>query len=149
MVWPFKRTKAAGLPNKLPFKDGAAFLEFQCEFGNTKIEPEKGIVALVLDATKEFGAEQTVSVKPSGVQTLALKVASKDGGFLVIGETAGAQGDRLCPDDVVVWVPMFHSPELVIDGTDERFGWVGVVIAKIAPEIDISDPNFKILSHYK
>lgn len=84
MVWPFSKSKKpSGLPQKLPFKSGADFLEYQCKFGHTKIVPKQGIVALVLGSQKEFGTAAAVKVDPNGIQTATLKVASEDGGFIV------------------------------------------------------------------
>lgn len=148
MVWPFSKKKTVGLPQKLPFKSGAAFLEYQCKFGYTDIQPKQGIVALVMDAAKEFGAESPVKIEPDGTQIVALKVASEDGGFLVISRTASGRGNRLKPDDVVIWVPVLHSQEVVPDGVDERFGWTGFVVAQVKPEIDVANPNLEITSRY-
>ncbi len=106
MVWPFSKNKPpAGSPQKLVFKDGAGFLEYQCEFGFTKIKVKQGIAALVLDA-REHGYDQDVIIEADGRQTVVLKVASTDGGFIVISQTPTAKGDRLKPDDVVIWVPL-------------------------------------------
>lgn len=147
MVWPFSKKKTPQtMPSKLPFKSGADFLEYQCKFGFTDIKPKQGIVALVLDAKEEFGAASAVSVEPDGQQMAALKVASEDGGFLVMAQTH-SPGDRLKPGDVVIWAPVSYS-NTVPPGTDQRFGWIGFIIAKIEPEIDMSDPNFKIICKY-
>lgn len=148
MVWPFSKKKPSGLPQKLPFKSGEAFLEYQCQFGHTEIKPKQGIVALVINSAKVFGTQEAVKVELDGTQVVTLKVASDDGGFLVITRTASGRGDRLRPDDVVIWVPMTHSKEVVPDGTDERFGWAGFVVAKVKPEIDMANPNFDIISRY-
>jgi len=148
MVWPFSKKNPSGLPQKLPFKSGEAFLEYQCKFGHTDIQPKQGIVALIMDSSVEFGTEKPVKIEPDGTQVVALKVASDDGGFLVIARTASGRGDQLKPDDVVIWVPMLHSKEVVPDGVDERFGWAGFVVAKVKPEIDMTNPNFEIISRY-
>ncbi|SUZ33842.1 hypothetical protein ROE7235_03617 [Roseibaca ekhonensis] len=148
-MWPFKKkSKISGLPQKLPFKSGAAFLEYQCEFGHVDIVPKQGIVALVMDSSKEFGTENPVKVESDGTQKATLKVASNDGGFIVIAQTPSGKGDPLKPDDVVIWVPMLHSKEVVPDGHDQRFGWAGFIVAKVKPEIDMANPNFEILSRY-
>lgn len=149
MVWPFsKKAQRRGMPQKLPFKSGAAFLEYQCKFGQTEIRPKQGIVALVLDSSKEFGAKEAVKVEPDGQQMAALKVASEDGGFIVMAQTPTGDGDRLKPDDVVIWVPVSHSKEIVPDGIDERFGWSGFIAAKVKPEIDMMNPNLEIICKY-
>lgn len=149
MVWPFTKQKApTGFPQKLPFKSGEAFLEYQCKFGHTKIVPKRGIVALVLDSQKEFGTAQPVKVDPNGVQTATLKVASEDGGFIVSAQTPSGKGDRLRPGDVVIWVPLQHIGDALPEGIDRRFCWVGFIVAKVAPEIDMSKPDFDILCRY-
>lgn len=148
MIWPFSKKKSLVLPQKLPFKSGAAFFEYQCEFGHTEIVPKQGVVALVLNSEKEFGVQDAVKVENDGTQIVTLKVVSEDGGFLVISRTASGKGERLRPDDVVIQVPLVHSEEVIPDGADERFGWAGFIVAKIAPEIDMANPNFKILSRY-
>lgn len=149
MVWPFSKNKAAsGLPRVLPFKSGEAFLEYQCEFGFTDIRPKQGVVALVLDASKEFGTSDPVAVNAEGIQTATLKVASPDGGFIVSAQTPSAKGDRLRPGDVVVWVPLEHLGDILPEGMDKRFGWVGFIVAKVAPEIDLANPELKIISRY-
>lgn len=150
MVWPFsKKTQSHGMPEKLPFKSGAAFLEYQCKFGHTDIVPKQGIVALVLDSSKEFGTQNAVKVEPDGRQMAALKVASDDGGFIVMAQTPSGAGDPLVPDDVVIWVPISHAKEIVPDGMDDRFGWTGFIVAKVKPEIDMANPNFEIVSSYQ
>ncbi len=148
-----KKTKA-GLPEKLVFKSGEAFLEYQCKFGHTKIVPKQGIVAVVLDAQKEFGAASPVKVESDGCQKVTLKVASEDGGFVVSSQTPTGKGDRLKPGDVVIWVPLEHmnmgadQSILAAADLDSRFGWIGFVVAKVKPELDISKPDLDIVSRY-
>lgn len=149
MVWPFsKKNQRSHLPQKLPFKSGKDFFEYQCKFGQTDIVPKQGIVALVLDSSVEFGTSNAVKVDEEGIQTAALKVASEDGGFIVISQTATSKGESLRPDDVVIWVPILHSKTTVADGIDERFGWSGLIVAKVKPEINLANLNFEILSEY-
>lgn len=148
-MWPFKKkTEFSELPKKLLFKSGSAFLEYQCKYGYLDIVANQGIVALVMDSSKEFGTESPVKVESNGVQRATLKVASEDGGFIVIAQTPSGKGDLLKPDDVVIWVPMLHSKEVVPDDHDQRFGWAGFIVAKVKPEIDTCDSNFEILSRY-
>lgn len=149
MVWPFSNSKnPLGLPQKQPFKSGADFLEYQCKFGRTKTVPKQGIVALVLDSQKEFGTAEAVKVDTNGVQTATLKVASDDGGFIVSAQTPGGNGDRLKPGEVVIWVPLHHIGDAVPEEIDRRFGWLGFIVAKVAPETDMAKPDFHILCRY-
>jgi hypothetical protein len=57
-LWPFgKKAKAPEQPTFV-FTDTDAgrksFFKLQCKYGDVKIEKGKGIVALVLDASREF-----------------------------------------------------------------------------------------------
>lgn len=149
MIWPFsKKSKISSVPQKLVFKSGKAFFEYQCKFGYTDVIPQRGIVALVLDYSKEFGGEKAVKIEPDGRQMVALKVASDDGGFLVISTTPTGAGDRLKPDDVVIWLPVEYASKIIPKGADKRFGWVGFVIAKVKPEIELSSSEFQIACEY-
>ncbi len=152
MIWPFSKKAKSGSPEKLIFKSGEAFLEYQCQFGHTKIVPKQGIVAVVLDSQKEFGTASPVKIEPDGSQMVTLKVASEDGGFVVSSQTLTGRGDRLKPDDVVIWVPMEHinmgADNIGMADLDPRFGWVGFVVAKVKPELDMSKPEFNIICRY-
>lgn len=145
-----KKSDRSENPDRLVFKNGEAFHEYQCKFGHTVIEPKQGIVALVLDASKEFGTSAAVKIEEDGRQMAMLKVASNDGGFIVPAYTPTGNGDRLKPDDVVIWVPIEYSKETVerVDGVDARFGWVGFIVAKVKPELDLAKPDFDILCYY-
>lgn len=149
MVWPFSKKKKEQRPI-LVFKGGEAFLEYQCKFGHTEISPGRGIVACVVDAAKELGVATPVKRQPNGTQMAILKVASEDGGFLVMSTTATAEGDALQPGDYVVWVPMEHQAAMVdaIDGVDPRFGWIGFITAKIKAEIDPNGDQLSIICRY-
>lgn len=127
---------------------GAEFLRYQCKYGHTRIQPKQGVVALVLDAAKEFGVAAAVKIEPDGRQMAALRVASDDGGFLVMATTPTAKGDRLHPGDTVIWVPLEHTPSAVPPGTDPRFGWVGFIVAKVKPEVDLAKRDFDVTCFY-
>ena len=152
MVWPFKKDKShldvANLP-VLKFKDGASFFEYQCKYGHTKIENNTAIAALILDSKKEFGTQDSIKIKPSGAQLATLKVASEDGGFVTISETPSSAGERLQPGDIVLWVPHTFSEKIAKQLGDHRRGWVGLIRAKVVPEIDPTNPSFSIVCHYK
>ena len=143
----FGRKKDGQLPI-LKFKNGEAFFEYHCKFMNTRIQPGSPLAALVLDAEKTFGLPVPVRVGEDGVQTAMLKVASDDGGFTVVAQTVSGKGVRLKPGDVVAWLPGQHVPKLAEAADDERFGWVGLIVAKIAPEIDENTQQMKVLSNY-
>ncbi|CAN7258667.1 hypothetical protein LJR098_001064 [Rhizobium sp. LjRoot98] len=148
MIWPFGKKKEAGV--KLVYKP-EGFLEYQCKYGHTDIQPRKvGIVALVLDAQKEFGTSKPVTVKPDGTQQAVLRVASDDGGFIVNSQTAKPGGQPLVPGDIVVWLPWEYveHPLMQQRDIDKRFGWVGFIMAKVKPEVDPSNPNLAIICKY-
>jgi hypothetical protein len=149
-MWPFSKKRELTPVSALRFKSGADFFKYQCKFGHTDIKPRHGIVALVIDAEKEFGVSQAVKIEADGRQMATLKVVSKDGGFIVNASTASGEGDRLKPDDVVIWVPVDYV-ELAVEraeGIDPRFGLLGFIVAKVAPEIDPNSPSFKVLCQY-
>jgi hypothetical protein len=134
--------------SKLRFRSGEAFFEYQCKFGATDIQPRQGVVALVLDASKEFGAAYAVKEELDGTQLATLRVASRDGGFVVISRTPRPGGHKLQPDDVVIWVPVSYSPETVLPGMDRRSGWVGFIGAKINSVINPESASFEIACRY-
>jgi hypothetical protein len=147
MVWPFNK-KSKTIP-VFEFS-GDAFFEAQCKFGDTRIEIGKGIVALVLDAAKKYGVSVAVKVEADGRQLATLKVASDQGGFVVPAMTPSGSGDRLKPGDVVMWVPLAYNKELAEKAGDKDFGWVGLIRAKVAREMNFNSgaPTFKILCRY-
>ena len=148
MIWPFSRKKSLRPVKKLPFKSNEGFFEFYCKYGQTEIRSGEGIVALVVDSKKEFGASQSTKIRAGEIQTVAMKVASKDGGFLGFAQTASGRGDRLYAGDLVIWTPMTHLKESVADGMDERSRWIGLIVAKIEPVIDLTNHQFEIISDY-
>ena len=79
-----------------------------------------------------------------------IQVASEDGGFIVPAYTPSEKGDRLKPDDVVIWVPIHYAKEAVqkMPGLDPRFGWIGFIVAKVKPQIDITSEEFQIICQY-
>jgi hypothetical protein len=146
-MWPFTR-KTKLNPPILLFKTGEAFFEMQCEFGCTELRKDQSIVAIVLDAKKKFGMPAAVEIKPNGNQLVTIRVASQDGGFFTVAETNSNGGDRLKPGDLVVWVPVAYHQEIAKTLGDERSGWVGPLIAKIAPEANPNDNELKVICRY-
>jgi len=122
-MWPFDKPKQRQqLPPVLYFKSGAAFLEYQCKYGHTEIVENTAIIALVLDARKELGRWSAVLIGEDGSQAALLRVASDDGGFIVSATTPSADGEKLSPDDVVIWVPMRFVSEIANHFSDRREG---------------------------
>jgi hypothetical protein len=145
-----KRKKAQSLPETLFFKAGQSFFDYQCKFGCTEIKPNTSMVGLVLDARKEYGVADAVSVHhEDGHQLAALSVISSDGGFRVFAQTLPhSGGEKLVPGDVVLWVPRNYNREMGSKTADPRTGWIGEIRAKVAPEISTIDPNFKVICRY-
>jgi hypothetical protein len=57
-----RKTRQSTAPPVLYFKSGRAFWEYQCQFGNTAIEKNVAVVALVVDAQKELGTPTPISI---------------------------------------------------------------------------------------
>ena len=147
-MWGWKK-KTKDLPDKIPFKTPEGFFETQCKFGGTRLAEGVGVVAIVLDAKAAFGTSVAVKIQENGCQLAALRVAADDGGFVTTAETASPKGDRLKPNDIVIWVPGAYLPALAKAAGDKRRGWVGLIMAKIAPEMPIRpDVPWTILSEY-
>ena len=146
-MWPFKKKSAPGLSN-LVFKSGEAFVDYHCKYMVTDLEVGMPLAAVVLDARKRFGTKDEVKVDDEGIQTVAIRVASNDGGFIALASTASGDGDKLKVGDAVAWVPGKHLPDLGAAAGDSRTGWVGLVVAKVAPEIDMAKSSMTVLSRY-
>jgi len=148
-MWSFKRKKGpSGIPEKLPFKSAQGFFEMQCKYGHTDLIKGNGVVAIVIDAKKEFGTQDAVKLQANGCQLATLRVAAEDGGFITFAETASAGGDRLKPDDLVVWLPGAHNPVLGERMGDPRASWIGLIVAKIAPEMSTTDNELTVICRY-
>ena len=131
-MWPLGWSKLQS--SKLELADNKvgrdAFFKHQCKYGDTRIEPGKGVVAMVLDASREFPGRPAVMVEADGSQQAVLKVISEDGGFIVVARTPPGKGEPLKLGDFVEWVPReFIYSEVM--GPDRRIGWVGLIRAKL------------------
>jgi hypothetical protein len=133
-----KKSQPTGSPPKvippLYFKDGEAALQYCCKYMENPLGAGRSLVALVLDARKEFGTANAVIQREDGNQTALLRVASSDGGFLVAAATAGPIGPRLEPGQLVLWHAGQHIPEVAKQAKDERFGWAGLIVGTLKPE---------------
>ncbi len=116
------------------FKTTQDAFEHACNELNPQIEPEQPMVALVLDSAEEFGADEAITIEDSGNARLTLKVASKDGGFVVLSRTIKPPKESIAPGDLVCWVPLKHDPQLAAQASDDRFGWIGLVFATLEPQ---------------
>ena len=120
----------------LIFKDGPAALEYACKYLDCPLQEGSFLPAVVLDPRQLFGAPTAVRVLPDGSQTAMLRVASSDGGFMVLASTAGAKGPRLQAGDFVAWQAAKHSDQVATSmGTkDTRSGWVGLILGTLKTE---------------
>jgi hypothetical protein len=131
----FSSASAPSQVQPLCFKDGAAAFEFACTSLQCDLAAKAMLPALVLNAVDALGAETPVVVMPNGTQMLALRVASKDGGFLVLAGSLSAGSPSLQPGDLVAW----HAGQPIERETaelarDPRSQWVGIVVAKLKSE---------------
>ena len=147
VIWSFRKPQSDA-SKILYYKDGQAFFESQCEFGNTDVIPNTAMIGLVVDA-RGFGLDVPVKVEPTGIQHAVIRVVSRDGGFIVISTTpSSGRGEKLKPGDVVLWVPSVYSEEEGLALGDKRSGWIGLIRAKVKPEIRTDNPNFIIACRY-
>lgn len=77
------------------FNDEAAALAHACRYMECPLKEGSMLPALVLDASEMFGTTQAVRIDSDGTQIALLRVASSDGGFLVLAPTVGPEGPRL------------------------------------------------------
>jgi hypothetical protein len=104
--------------------------EHACAEHDTAIVPEQPMLAMVLESVGDAGA----LAEGDGCAQVTLKVASEDGGFVVISRTTFAPKQPLHPGDLICWVPLQYDAELASRAQDDRFGWVGLVFASFEPE---------------
>lgn len=133
-----KIARPTGSPSRamppLYFKDGEAALQYCCEYMDNQLVAGNSLVALVLDARKEFGTANAVIQREDGIQMALLRVASSDGGFTVAATTSGPKGPRLQPGQLVLWHAGQLIPEVAKQAKDPRFGWVGLIFGTLKPE---------------
>lgn len=122
-------------PAPLSFRDAQAALQFACESLQCDLAAGEILPALVPDATIALGADSPVVRLETGTQMVALRVASKDGGFLVLAGTLSSSGPSLASGDLVAWQAGKTMPRETAQLTkDARSRWVGIVLAKLRPE---------------
>lgn len=145
-MWPFKKQRKT-FPI-LPFKSGEGFFQHWCAYGQNRIEQDEPAVALVLDAREFAGTQEAVKTRDDGIQIAVVRVASDDGGFEVIAETAGP-GEPLVPGDAVMWLPGAFLEDTADRIPDPRGAWAGLIVAKVAPEIDLNTNQFRVTALYR
>ena len=152
MIWPFSNkrpahgTTSGGKPTMVFTPHG--FFEMQCKYGDTQLEPKKALVAIVLDAKREFSTGVSVKEELDGTQIAAIKVVSDGGGFTIPAKTPTSKGDRLKPDDIVLWVPVHYDEDLASRSGNRMLGWIGLIVAKVKPEWDFDAQQFQFVCRY-
>lgn len=139
-MWPFKSGKTERKAQLLQFKDGKGFFEYQCQFGQVDIVPKQGLIGWVTIVSDDA---------QSGIQNATLQIVSRDGGFEVFSQTASGKGDRLSVGDIVIWVALQRDNVIAPQyRPDPRSHWVGLIVARVASEIDLRSENFRLLCRY-
>jgi len=118
----------------LAFKDGAAALEYACQFMSCPLAEGSMLAALVLDAQNVFGTDTAVRIQSDGNQLAWVRVASETGGFEVATATANPKGPRLRVGQLVAWQAVSYAPAIAATMKDDRLGWIGLIIGTLRPE---------------
>ena len=125
---------------KLPFKSSQALFEYCNKYFDAKIK--KGLARPALVPSPGFmGIENHVTPTTDGRFKLSLLVAGPPDGFFLISETLKHGSEPILHGDLVLWLPQ-KAPPLIGKGMigkltgDKRSSWFGLVVSKIAPEIN-------------
>ncbi|MEQ4787954.1 hypothetical protein ABN070_14915 [Morganella morganii] len=126
LIQRMKKGKAKQRMPMLCFNDTFAAFDYACEYFHDEIIPMQGIVSMVCS---------DVQVTSDGSSGYMLKVSSIDKGFFVFAAILNKRVPKMSIGDLVIWVPVTHSEDMVIDGesTDVRTGWIGFIGATINP----------------
>lgn len=127
-MWPFTKKPKPQPLERLVFKSGADFFDYQCKFGLREIVADRGMLALVLEASQ----------LDDGRQIAMLKVPLPTGGYSTTAETLNWGPDRLTAGDTVLWLPTNETP----------LGWIGFILAKAAPALDLTSFKPEIICTY-
>lgn len=122
--------------DNLMFKDNNSAFDYACKYIDCTPKEGATLLAIVLDSKEEYETKQSVKTQDDGSQLAMIKVASDDGGFNVPANTAGTEGVILKPGDLVAWQAMQYMPELGNIAEDSRFGWVGLILGTLKPELN-------------
>ena len=112
--------------------DAEALFAEQCALAR-RIEPGRGVFALVVDAAKRFGLARSAKQNRDGTQSVVLRVAFDEGGFFVVATTRLPGKPHLKPGDAVLWVPIGYDKTFGTQFADHRTGWIGYVEARVMP----------------
>lgn len=118
------------------FKDGREAFEYSCNFLDCPLHEGAFLTAIVLDAREFIGAATSIQRQKDGNQVAILKVAAKDGGFIVIASTMVPKVPQLELGDFVAWRASKYSEDVAasMGAKDERSGWIGLILGTLKPE---------------
>lgn len=134
----FSSARSQSSAHPLYFKNGSAAFEFACTSLQCELVAKAMLPALVVNAVDALGADTPIVTMSNGTQMLALRIASQDGGFLVLSGSLSASGPSLQPGDLVAWHAGGPIERETAELTkDPRSKWVGIVVAKLKPEYAI------------
>ncbi len=134
--WFKKSLPSQSPPNALPlyFQDTHSAFEYACEFLHNELVAGAILPSLVLDVRAAKGSDVAVRLQPDGTQVVRLRVCSKDGGYMVMASTVGANGPSLQPGDLVAWQAGLAVEAMASQFPDTRSMWTGLILAKLLPE---------------
>jgi hypothetical protein len=118
----------------LIFRDGFEALTHICQHMEDLLREGASVPAVVMDGSEMFDPAQAVKRNPDGNQIALLRVASSDGGFMVLATTGGPNGPKLRPGQLVIWRALSHSPAIAQAAFDDRYGWLGIITSTMKPE---------------
>jgi len=143
----------------LVFKSGEGAFEYACKFMDCTLGEGKSVPAIVIDARK-YSSDIGMAVKTEldKSQLATIRVASKNGGFVIPVKTAGAQSSirpnlvsrigrnqghpDLKPGDLVSFTAMTYSKDMAKAFGNKESGWVGLITSKLEPRLDVrSEPS--------
>ena len=129
------------VPGNLPlvFKGTQEAFEYCCKFMDCQLTVGRTLPALVVDAQEIAGTNTKVKRRNDGVQIAMLRVPSRDGGFLVLSETVSSDAPNLHAGDLVAWYIGGYNSEVGQVGDDNRLGWVGLIVGRLEPKLEIKD----------
>ncbi|HME40671.1 MAG TPA: hypothetical protein VKG63_17080 [Steroidobacteraceae bacterium] len=126
---------AVPVDTPLVFKDGLGAFEQACGM-ECPLDEGTVLPAIVLDAREFLGAVNATIVQNDGCQIATVRVASRDGGFIVSASTSGPRGPRLEPGRLVAWQAERFDTRVakgsLLKGRRSR--WIGLIIGTLKSE---------------
>lgn len=126
---------AADYLSPLWFRDDLSAFEYACGM-ECPLQEGTVLPAVILDARVFLGAPSAITIHHDGHQSVWIRVASSDGGFIASAATSGSRGPVLQPGRLVAWRAMRYHPQAILRTPvrDKRTGWVGLIEGTLKPE---------------